>query len=443
MELSRNELEAKTPPHSIEAEQAVLGAILVDWKAMAEVVSKLSPDRFYSLQNQIVYSALLKLYTDNVRGDTLSLVDELRKEGKLEQAGGVGYIASLTELVPSASNIDHYTDIVLDCATRRELIKISLELKTMAFERGQEDSKHILDEAEKKIFALSQRNETTKIYNMQEIVKDDITIIDNRYKQKSSFTGVPSGFGKLDMMTSGFQNSELIIIGARPSIGKTALALSMMSHIALEKGIPCGFFSLEMPYESIGMRLLSMTSHVDMGRMRSGMLQKADFMKIQDAASNWFKAPLYTVDTPNMRLLDLRAMASRMVKNHDVKIIFIDYIGLITTENPNAQVFEQVSEISKSLKALARELAIPVVALCQVSRDAEGHEPNLAQLRGSGSVEQDADVVMFIDRDRKNAEEKAVQDAKIILAKQRNGPTGDIEIAFLPSCSTFANKQKD
>ena len=217
----------------------------------------------------------------------------------------------------------------------------------------------------------------------------------------------------------------------------------MMSHIALEKNIPCGFFSLEMPYESIGMRLLSMTSHVDMGRMRSGMLQKSDFMKIQDAASNWFKAPLYTVDTPNMRLLDLRAMARRMVKNHDVKIIFIDYIGLITTENPNAQVFEQVSEISKSLKALARELAIPVVALCQVSRDAEGHEPNLAQLRGSGSVEQDADVVMFIDRERKRDENVPVQDAKIILAKQRNGPTGDIEIAFLPSCSTFANKQKD
>jgi len=443
MEVSRTELESKTPPHNIEAEQAVLGAILVDWNAMAEVVSKLSPDRFYSLQNQLVYSALLKLYTNSVRGDTLSLVDELTKEGKLEQAGGVGYIASLTELVPSASNIDHYTEIVLECSTRRELIKIALELRTMAFERGQEDSKHLLDEAEKKIFALSQRNETTKIYNMQDIVKEDITIIDNRYKQKSSFTGVPSGFGKLDMMTSGFQNSELIIIGARPSIGKTALALSMMSHIALEKNIPCGFFSLEMPYESIGMRLLSMTSHVDMGRMRSGMLQKSDFMKIQDAASNWFKAPLYTVDTPNMRLLDLRAMARRMVKNHDVKIIFIDYIGLITTENPNAQVFEQVSEISKSLKALARELAIPVVALCQVSRDAEGHEPNLAQLRGSGSVEQDADVVMFIDRDRKNAEDKAVQDAKIILAKQRNGPTGDIEIAFLPSCSTFANKQKD
>ena len=443
MELSRTDLEAKTPPHTIEAELAVLGAILMDWTAMAEVVSKLSTDRFYSLQNQLVYDALIKLYTKGVRGDTLSLVDELTVEGKLEQAGGAGYIASLTEMVPSAANIEHYSDIVLECATRRELIKIATELKTMAFERNQQDSKSLLDIAEQKIFSLSQKNETTKIYEIKDIVIKDIELIDARYKNKTEFTGVPSGFSKLDMMTSGFQKSELIIIGARPSIGKTALALSMMQHIALERQIACGFFSLEMPYESIGMRLLSMSSHVDMGRMRSGMLQKQDFTKIQDAAGRWYSAPLYTVDTPNMRLLDLRAMARRMVANHKVKIIFIDYIGLITTENPNAAVFEQVSEISKSLKALARELEIPIVALCQVSRDAEGHEPNLAQLRGSGSVEQDADVVMFIDRERKRDEQMAVQEAKIILAKQRNGPTGDIEIMFVPSYSTFANKKEE
>ena len=443
MEVSRTDLEAKTPPHNIEAEQAVLGAILIDWTSMAQVVSKLSTDRFYSLQNQLVYDALIKLYTKGVRGDTLSLVDELTIEGKLEQAGGAGYIASLTEVVPSAANIEHYSDIVLDCSTRRELIKIAGELKTMAFERGQEDSKALLDTAEQKIFSLSQRNETTTIYDMKKIIKDDIELIDKRYKNKEEFTGVPSGFSKLDMMTSGFQKSELIIIGARPSIGKTALALSMMQHIALERNIPCGFFSLEMPYESIGMRLLSMSSHVDMGRMRSGMLQRQDFNKIQDAAGRWYSAPLYTVDTPNMRLLDLRAMARRMVSNHKVEILFIDYIGLITTENPNAQVFEQVSEISKSLKALARELQIPIVALCQVNRDAEGNEPNLAQLRGSGSVEQDADVVMFIHRERKYEDKSAVQEAKIILSKQRNGPTGDIEIMFLPSYSTFANKKEE
>ena len=442
MELSRAELESKTPPHNIEAEQAVLGAILVDWNAMAEVVSKLSPDRFYSLQNQLVYSALLKLYTNSVRGDTLSLVDELTKEGKLEQAGGAGYIASLTEIVPSASNIEHYTEIVLECSTRRELIKIALELRTMAFERGQEDSKHLLDEAEKKIFALSQRNETTKIYNMQEIVKEDITIIDNRYKQKTSFTGVPSGFGKLDMMTSGFQNSELIIIGARPSIGKTALALSMMQYIAVEKHISCGFFSLEMPYEAIGMRILAQEARVNMSKIRSGMLKREDISKIQNAAGRWFEAPLYVVDTPNMRLIDLRAMARRMVTKHDVKIIFIDYIGLITTDDTSKATYDQVAEISKSLKALARELQIPIVALSQVARDAEGEEPKLNQIRGSGAVEQDADVVMFLHRDRLK-EETAAQEAKIILAKQRNGATGDIKIMFIPSYSKFENAQQE
>ena len=270
----------------------------------------------------------------------------------------------------------------------------------------------------------------------------EIEIIDARYKSKNQFTGVPTGFAKLDTYTSGFQNSELIIIGARPSIGKTALALSIIQNIACEKRIPCGFFSLEMPYESIGMRLLAQEARVPMQKIRSGMLKIEDVKKIQDAAGRWFEAPLYTVDTPNMKLIDLRAVARRMVKNQEVKIIFIDYIGLISTEDPTAPVFEQVSLISKSLKALARELQIPIVALCQVARDAEGQEPNLAQLRGSGSIEQDADVVMFLHRDRLK-DEVVAQDAKIILAKQRNGATGDIPIMFLPAYSKFENKAEE
>ena len=437
-----SELLDKVPPHSIEAEQAVLGALLQDWSAMAEVVSHLRPERFYSLQNQIIYDALMKLYTKNVRGDTLSLINQLTEEGNLEKAGGAAYIASLTNKVASAANIEYYSNIVNDRSTRRELIKISSELRAEAFELNQ-DSKNLLDTAEKKIFAIAEKNETTVIHDVKNIMIREIEIIDSRYKSKNQFTGVPSGFSYLDSLTSGFQKSELIIIGARPSIGKTALALSMMQHIALERKIPCGFFSLEMPYESIGMRILSMESHVDMSRIRSGLLKRDDVMKIQDAAGRWFEAPLYTVDTPNMRLLDLRAMARRMVANHGVKIIFIDYIGLITTENTSAPVYEQVSEVSKSLKALARELEIPIVALCQVARDAEGNEPNLAQLRGSGSIEQDADVVMFIHRTRLKDEKTPVQEAKIILAKQRNGATGDVKISFIPAYSTFANTQKE
>ena len=433
MELSKKELEAKTPPHNIEAEQAVLGGLLCDWSSMALIVSTLKPDRFYSLQNQIIYDAFVSLYAKGVQGDTLSLVEELRKQGKLEQAGGAGYIASLTELVPSASNIEHYAEIVNDCSTRRELIKTSGEIRSMSFEY-EKDSNAILDEAEKKIFSLAERNETTTIHSIKNIVIEDIEIIQTRYNNKSEFSGIPSGFSKLDAMTSGFQPSELIIIG------KTARALSMMTHIAMDRNISCGFFSLEMPYESIGMRLLAMSSHIDMSKIRAGWLKQQEVVQILNTAGLWFEKPLYTVDTPNMRLLELRSMARRMVSNHQVKIIFIDYIGLITTENSGAPVYEQVSEISKSLKALARELHIPIVALCQVARDAEGQEPNLAQLRGSGSIEQDADVVMFIHRDRKSDEKSAVQPAKIILAKQRNGPTGDIDIQFIPAYSMFANK---
>ena len=436
-------LNDKVPPHNIEAEQAVLGALLLNWSAMAEVVSTLRPDRFYSLSNQVIYEAMVRLYTKSATGDTISLINELTVENKLEQAGGAAYIASLTDTVPSAANIDYYANMVLDRAARRDLIHISSELKASSFDL-QKESDSLLDEAEQKIFALAEKNETTHIYSAQNIMVKEIELIEARYKSKNQFTGVPTGFAKLDTYTSGFQDSELIIIGARPSIGKTALALSMIQNIACEKRIPCGFFSLEMPYESIGMRLLAQEARVPMNKIRSGMLKIDDVKKIQDAAGRWFEAPLYTVDTPNMKLLDLRAVARRMVKNQGVKIIFIDYIGLISTDDPTAPVFEQVSLISKSLKALARELSIPIVALCQVARDAEGQEPNLAQLRGSGSIEQDADVVMFLHRDRiKDGDSIAAQDAKIILAKQRNGACGDIPIMFLPSYSKFENKADD
>ncbi len=434
-------LNDKVPPHNIEAEQAVLGALLLNWGAMSEVVSILRPDRFYSLQNQVIYEAMQKLFSKNATGDTISLINELTVENKLEQAGGAAYIASLTDTVPSAANIDYYAQMVLDRASRRDLIHISSELKASSFNL-QKESKSLLDEAEQKIFALAEHNETTQVYSAKDIMFKEIELIEARYKSKNQFTGVPTGFAKLDTYTSGFQNSELIIIGARPSIGKTALALSIIQNIACERRIPCGFFSLEMPYESIGMRLLAQEARVPMQKIRSGMLKVDDVKKIQDAAGRWFEAPLYTVDTPNMKLIDLRAVARRMVKNQGVKIIFIDYIGLISTEDPTAPVFEQVSLISKSLKALARELNIPIVALCQVARDAEGQEPNLAQLRGSGSIEQDADVVMFLHRDRLK-DEVVAQDAKIILAKQRNGATGDIDIMFLPAYSKFENKAEE
>lgn len=433
------ELKDKVPPHNLDAEQAVLGALLLEWGAMSDVVTMLKADRFYSFQNQMIFEAMVSLFKQNVHGDTLTIINELTKLGKIEQAGGTAYIASLTDTVPTAANVSYYVGIVLDAAVRRDLIRMSSELRASSFDETR-SSRTLLEDAEKSIFTLSDHNESTQIYEMKDVVSTTIELIDRRYKNNSELTGIPSGIARLDTMTSGFQKSEFIVIGARPSIGKTAFALSMMQTIAVEKHIPCGFFSLEMSYQSIGQRLLAQVSRLPSYKLRSGQLSMADFQKLQDAAGMCYNAPLYIVDTPNMQLIDLRAMARRMKVNQGVQVIFIDYIGLITTENPAAPVYETVSEISKSLKSLARELDIPIVALSQVARDAEGQEPNLAQLRGSGSIEQDADVVLFLHRDRKIMEDKEpVQDAKCIVAKQRNGATGDVMMKFFPTFTKFEN----
>ena len=437
------DLKDKIPPHNLEAEQATLGAMLLDWSSVSDVVSYLRADRFYSTQNQVIFDSMMSLFSRGVKGDMLTLIDDLTKSGKLEAAGGAAYISTLTDVVPTSANVDYYAKIVLDQSTRRDLIKISSEIKADSFDETH-DSRGILEEAEQKIFKLTDINQSTQVYAMKDVIPRTIELIDKRNKNKNDLSGIPSGLTELDTMTSGFQDSEMTIIGARPSMGKTALALSMMQYIAIDKQIPCGFFSLEMSAEQIGQRLLSQVARIPGTKLRSGMLTFADFKKLQDAAGECFPAPLYIVDTPNMKLLDLRAMARRMKVNQNVRIIFIDYIGLITSENAEAPVYEQQSEISKSLKSLARELKIPIVVLCQVARDAEGNEPNLSQLRGSGSIEQDADMVMFIHGERKKQKEgeeyDPVQDRKLIIAKQRNGPIGELDVLFISSYTKFENK---
>ena len=438
-------LKDSIPPHDIDAEQATLGAMLLDWTAAAEVIDMLSPEDFYVVQNKIIFTTLKTLRFKNIQADVFTLIDELKRNGGLGKIGGEAYIATLTDTVPSSANIAYYAKLVIDKARRRSLIKISSEIKASAFNMGKE-SRFIISDAEQKIFSLATSDETIQYHAMNEIIPQTLETIQNRIKNHGGCTGITSGFSVLDTMTSGFQNSEFIVIGARPSMGKTALALNMMEHISIDKKIPCGFFSLEMAYDQIGQRLLSQRARISGHKLKNGMMQYVELQKLQDAAGSCYEAPLYIVDTPNMQLVDLRTMARRLVHEKEVKIIFIDYIGLISTENPNAAVYEQVSEISKSLKSLARELKIPVVALCQVARDAEGQEPNLSQLRGSGSIEQDADVVMFIHRERKkteNGEMEAVQDAKLIVAKQRNGPIGDVPLLFLNSITKFENKVGD
>ncbi|MDE6068009.1 MAG: replicative DNA helicase [Treponemataceae bacterium] len=360
-------LKDKVLPHNLEAEQAVLGAFLLDWDALSDNIPTLQGDRFYSYQNRLIYETMVSLFRQNIHGDALSLISELTKIGKLQDAGGAAYIAALTDTVPTSANVDYYAKIVLDMAMRRDLVKISEEIKADSTDYSRE-SRHIIEDTEKKIFGLSERNETVKIHDTKTLMDESLRLIESRFNQQG-FSGIESGIGKLDTMTSGFQNSEFIIIGARPSIGKTAMALTMMENLCVGKKIPCGFFSLEMSHSMIGQRLLSMESNVAGGKLRSGMLSMADFQKLQDAAGRIYSAPLYIVDQPNMQLLDVRAMARRLVVDKKVKIVFIDYIGLIATENSSAPVYEQQAEVSRSLKALARELDIPIVALCQVARE--------------------------------------------------------------------------
>lgn len=420
--MSTASLKDRIPPHNIEAEQATLGAILLDWDAVGSVITHLRAESFYSLQHQTIFKAILSLYNKGQRGDILTLTEELRQTGKLDAAGGVAYVASLPDHVPTSSNVEYYAQLVKDDFNRRELIKISSSAISEAHD-DTKPSRTTLEDTQNKLFALAESNQSQRLLSMWELVPDTFSIIEKHLHNQETYTGVPSGFSGLDKMTSGFQNSEMIIIGARPSMGKTALALSMIHHIAIQKNIPTGIFSLEMSYTQIGQRLISQIARMSGSRIRSGMMTQAEFQRLQDAAGVLYDAPLCIADTPNMKMLDLRAMARKMKQQYQVKIIFIDYIGLITSDNysSNTPRHEQVSEISRSLKSLARELDIPIVALCQVSRDSEGKEPTLANLRDSGSIEQDADVVMFIHRERKATDnnDEAIE-AKILLAKQRD-----------------------
>lgn len=426
---------------NLEAERSVLGSMLLDWKCAGDVVQKLKAGDFYDLRNQVIYASLVRLYQKGVQGDIVTLTEDLEAAEKSQESGGTQYLLELSDEVPTAVNVMRYVDVVLDRSIRRQLVSAAQEIKADSFEIGKK-SPELLEAAEKRIFALTDTMQTAQILTMHDVMTMTIEAIDARYK--GGFLGVSSGVSDLDVMTSGFQKGEMIVIGARPSMGKTALALTMMQNIAIENGVSCGFFSLEMSAIQIGQRLLVQVARVPSTKVRSGMLKIEDFKRIQDAAEVCNVAPFYIVDSPNLRILDLKVLARRMKVKYDVKIIFIDYIGLITSEMPKAPMYEQQSAISKELKSLARELEIPIVVLCQLNRDAEGAEPNLAQLRGSGSIEQDADTVMFIHGDRATEDDDggyaSVQERKLIVAKQRNGPIGDIDVLFLSKYTKFENK---
>jgi len=429
--MSSGNLRDAVPSHNDEAEVATLGAVLIDAEALPSIMHLVRPEDFYKGAHQRIYEAILALFDRGQSIDLITLSEELRGRGTLELCGGSAYVSRLTSAVPTSANVEFYARIVQAASIRRTLARVSQEIIAQAHDEGSEISV-ILEEAERRIFEISDRNQTGTYSPAKEIVKLTFEAIEKHYHSKAEYTGIPSGFKDLDQLTMGFQNSEFIVIGARPSVGKTAFALTIAANIAIRQKIPVGFFSLEMSSMAIMQRLLSMEARLDSQRMRVGMLSPADFSRLSEAAGRFYEAPLYISDSPDLKLLDLRAQARRMKSNHDVKIIFIDYITLIGSENRDLPRHEQIAEVSRSLKSLAREINLPVIALSQVRRETEGKRPSLADLRESGSIEQDADVVIFIHTEDLKAEVR-----EIAVAKQRNGPVGDIQLAFLARYTKF------
>ena len=438
-------LKDKIPPNNQDAEIATLGALLLDSDALGTVVHYLRPEDFYKTAHQRIYQAILSLFEKNEAIDLITLTEELKNENLLETCGGAAYVSRLTSAVPTSANVRYYAQIVQDCSIRRNLARIASSIVSDSFDDTQE-VRLIIEEAERQIFEITDKQHTGTFQPAKEIVSRTIEAIEKLYHTKDAYIGIPSGFSELDTLTSGFQNSEFIVIGARPSVGKTALALTMAANMAIHNKFPVGFFTLEMSSMALMQRMLASEARIRSNSLRSGFLKPSDFHKLTEAASKIYEAPLYIEDTPSLRLLDLRALARRMRHQFNVAIIFIDYLTLITSENRELPRHEQIAEISRSLKALARELDIPVVALSQVRRESEGKQPNLADLRESGSIEQDADVVIFLHRERLSGDSQEELprniETDLIVAKQRNGPVGNLKIAFIPEYTKFENLAK-
>ena len=434
--------KSRIPPHNDDAERAVIGAMLIDDNAVIVAQQYLTAEDFYSLRHRKVYAAVLDLFNNGTRPDLLTLSNELEQKGKLEEAGGNDYIASLTHAVPSSANTEYYAQIVHNHALRRALIRFSGEAGAQAFDETVEP-KYLLEKAQQKLFEISDPTRIFRYKKIGDTSKSVFHYLDNVFRTKPEYTGIPSGFKDLDKMTSGFQRAELIIIGARPGMGKTAIALSMAANISIRQRIPVAFFSLEMSDQALGLRLTSSEARVNSHHLRTGFFANSDFTSIFNAMEAFRDAPLTIVDMPNMTILNIQAMARMLRQQEKIEIIFIDYIGLIASDNKMLPRWELISEVSRALKSLARELNIPVVALSQLRREAENQKPGLADIRESGSIEQDADMVMFINRDReleKSVEEQSSEEGQkvqLMIAKNRNGPVGTVDLIFLKHLTKF------
>jgi replicative DNA helicase len=430
----------KVPPQNLEAERAVLGAILMDNETVYTVMEILEPSAFYQPSHRLIFSTMLDLSERGEPIDIVTLTDRLRSAGSLDKAGGPDYIPTLADEVPTSAGVANYAKIVKEKATLRNLIETSSEIVQDCFD-APGDVDQLLDEAERRIFAISEERIRSGFLSMKEIVKSSFKTIESLYEKKEHITGVPSGFADIDELTSGFQSSDLIIIAGRPSMGKTAFCLNVAQYASMQKQLTVAVFSLEMAKEQLVMRMLCSEARIDAHRLRSGFLGQTDWPKLSTAAGRLADAAIYIDDTPALSSMEMRAKTRRLKADKGLDLVIVDYLQLMSSRRRSDSREQEISEISRSLKALAKELGVPVVALSQLNRGVESRmdkRPILADLRESGAIEQDADVIIFIYRDEvynKESMEKGI--AEIIIGKQRNGPVGTRKLTWLDKYTRF------
>lgn len=435
----------RMPPQSLEAESGVLGAMLLDRDAIAQAIEAVDAESFYKEANGKLFSAIVEIYDANRPVDILTVTEHLKNRKELESVGGAAYISSLIDAIPSPSNVLHYLEIVREKALLRKLIAAASGIVNRCYDGG-DDAGEILDEAERRIFEVSQRRRMQGFVRIGDLIKHSIETVESLYQRKEYVTGLPSGYTDLDTMTAGFQPSDLVIIAARPSMGKTSLALNIVEHVSVMEKIPSAIFSLEMAREQLVLRMLCSHARVNAHNVRTGFIsEKHDFPKLVNAAGKLAAAPVFIDDSPSISVLEMRAKARRLAAQEGIRLIVVDYMQLMRSASRKVENRQQeISEISRSLKALARELNVPIIVLSQLNREAEArpdHRPRLADLRESGAIEQDADVVMLLFREEyyEPDNEEARGRAEVIIAKQRNGPVGTVKLTFLEECTHFEN----
>jgi replicative DNA helicase len=437
--LEIKDVTGKVPPQNVEAEQSVLGALLIDKDAIVKIAEDLKPENFYREQHSEIYRCILTLYEKRVPTDVVTVTDELKRTDKYDLVGGTGYLSTLVNSVPTSAHIEHYSHLVKDRATKRALISTAAKITEEAF-REDSEVKDLLDMSEQSLFGISQENLRQNFVSLKDALAKSFDRLDELHKKGSGLRGVPTGFTDIDKKLSGMQASNLLIIAARPSVGKTTLAVNMAQHMSAKEKIPVGIFSLEQSKDQLVDLMLASQADVDAWRITTGNLEEEDFEKISEAMGELADAPIYIDDTPGISIMEMRTKARRLQMESDLKLLIVDYLQLCHGRNLENRV-QEVSEISQALKNLARELDIPVVAVSQLSRAVESRQtkiPQLADLRESGSIEQDADVVMFLYRE----DPDDVENVKLSVAKHRNGPLGEIDLKFVGEKRRFFGIEK-